>query len=134
VPEEAWLTPWDSILEFRRDPENRARASALRAWVREIARSGVSKREAEPKLEHLMHQYQRAMDIYEIKYSHGILETVVPTTAECLENLVKIRRGKVARSLFTLGKRSPGENVDHGQSAARDGRREGWALRRCACS
>lgn len=106
VPDE--LTPWENIIEFRRNQENRSRLTLLRNWTNKITRQAGNINEAEEELEALLYQYQQSLDVYEIKYSHGILETLITTTAEWLEMIAKLQIGKMAKTLFNLRRR----NVD----------------------
>jgi len=40
--------------------------------------------------------------VYEIKYSRGILETILTTTAEMVENFGKLQLGRIVKTPFNL--------------------------------
>jgi hypothetical protein len=57
---------------------------------------------AECRLEWLLYQYEEHMRLHHMKVNRGVLETIITTVAECVEDVLKIRWGKVANSLFAL--------------------------------
>ncbi len=95
-------TPWEQILEFRGDPDSKAKFLDLRHWMSEIARDSRPRAEMEETLEYLMSQYQRHMALHKMKTTAGVLETTVVSTGEIIENLVRMKWGKVAKMLFSL--------------------------------
>jgi hypothetical protein len=95
-------TSWEQIIEFRSDPNSKHKFLDLRNWMNEVARGALEPIEVEQKLEHLMSQYQRHMALHRMKTTAGILETVVVSTAEFLEDFVKFKWGKIAKGLFAL--------------------------------
>lgn len=103
VPDE--LTSWEQILEFRNDPETMGKFLALRNWVNEVARAKLSPVEVEEKLEWLIYDYQRHLELNKLKNNVGTLEIVVVTGAEIIENLLKVNWGKAAKALFSLKQR-----------------------------
>lgn len=100
LPDES--VPWEQIIEYRSDPDSKGKFLALRNWMSETARAELSPVEVEEKLAWLMFDYQRHMRLHKMKTHVGMLETIVVTGAEMLENLVKFNWGKMARQLFSL--------------------------------
>jgi hypothetical protein len=103
VPDES--VPWEHIMEFRSDPDSYSKFLALRNWMNEVARAKLTPIEVEQKLEYLMDQYWRHMQLHRMKANAGVLQTVIVSTAELIENLVKIQWGKVAKSMFAFKER-----------------------------
>lgn len=103
VPDES--VPWEHIMEFRSDPDSYSKFLALRNWMNEVARAKFTPIEVEQKLEYLMDQYWRHMQLHRMKANAGVLQTVIVSTAELIENLVKIQWGKVAKSMFAFKER-----------------------------
>ena len=103
VPDER--TSWEQILEFRSDPDSKSKFLDLRHWMSEMARAALTHAELEEKLEYLMSQYQRHTQLHKMKTNAGVLETTVVTTGEIVENLVKIKWGKLAKMFFSLKQR-----------------------------
>lgn len=68
----------------------------------ETARSKLSAEEVEEKLEYLLSEYQRHLNLHRLKTELGTIETVVVASAEILENLVKFKWSKIARGLFSI--------------------------------
>ena len=96
---------WEQILEYRSDPDTWTKFLSLRNWMNEVARANLTPIEVEQKLEYLMNQYQRHMEVHKMKTSAGALETVVTATAELAEDLVKFKWGKIAKGLFAFKQR-----------------------------
>jgi len=100
IPDDA--TPWEQIIEFRKDADSMAKFLALRNWMNETARAKLTPVEVEEKLEYLMSQYQRHMQLHKMKTNPGTLETILVSSAEILENLIKFKFSKLAKALFTI--------------------------------
>jgi hypothetical protein len=103
VPDDS--TPWEQILEYRNDGDSYHKFLDLRNWMGEVARSELSPVEVEQKLDHLISQYQRHMNLHKMKTKPGVLQTIIVTPADFVENLIKFNWGKIARNLFTLKQR-----------------------------
>jgi hypothetical protein len=103
-PEPGELTSIEDIVQFRQDPDSRQRLIELRLWVREMARCSSPPSELEEKLEWLLHEYENHMKLHRMKLERGILEIVVTTPLEVLEDLVKLNWSKSAKKLFDLRK------------------------------
>jgi hypothetical protein len=95
-------TSWEQIIEYRSDPDSYNKFLDLRDWMNEVARADLTAIEIEQKLEHLLIQYQRHMASHKMKVNKGTLETVIVSTAELAEDLVKLKWGKIAKGLFAL--------------------------------
>jgi hypothetical protein len=95
-------TPWEQIIEYRNDPDSRAKFLDLRNWISEVAQGTLSPNEVEEKLEYLLSQYRRHLEIHRLKANAGTLETLVVTGADILGNLVSFQWGKAAKALFSI--------------------------------
>jgi hypothetical protein len=100
TPDES--TSWEQILEYRSDPDSRNKFLDLRNWMSDIARGELTPVEMEEKLEYLLSQYQRHMEVHKMKINVGTLETVVVSGAEILEDLIHLRFSKAAKALFSV--------------------------------
>ncbi|MDQ1557315.1 MAG: hypothetical protein QOD32_375 [Pyrinomonadaceae bacterium] len=100
-----WSTPWEQIIEYRSDPESKGKFLALKNWINDIARAKLPAAEVEDKLEWLIHDYQQHLNLHKLKTKTGAFETVITSGAELVEDLVKIKWGKVAKMLFSLNHR-----------------------------
>jgi hypothetical protein len=103
IPDES--TSWEQIIEYRGDPDSQAKFFSLRNWMNEVARAKLTPIEVEQKLEYLISQYHRHMELHKMKTNAGALEVIVVSSAEFLEDLVKFKWGKIAKGLFTLKQR-----------------------------
>jgi hypothetical protein len=95
-------TPWEDLLEFKSNDEARRTILALRKWIRDTAKSDLDQLEIAEELEFLIHQYRTHLKIHKIKAKTGILETIVTTTADLIEDFAKFRFGKLAGKFFSI--------------------------------
>lgn len=105
LPLPSELTPIEDLIEFKQDSETSQRLLGVRIWMRDLAKAELAPAELEEKLEWLLHEYQKHMDLHRLKTRTGTLETVITTTLEIAENLVKINWSKAAQALFSIRKR-----------------------------
>lgn len=103
IPNE--LTSWQDILEFRNDTESYGRFLALRNWMSDISRQNLTLSEVEEKLEYLLYQYQKHLELHKIKTRKGTLEAIVISSAEFLEDLANKKFSKLAKGLFAAKQR-----------------------------
>jgi hypothetical protein len=95
-------TPWEQILEYRSDPNSFEKIFALRHWINQTAKAGLSQREVQDNLEWLVFDYERHLKLHKLKTNLGAFETIVTVGAEFLESLAKVNWAKAARLLFTF--------------------------------
>lgn len=95
-------TPWEDIIEFRRDLQVAAMHLRFIRWARSAASGNGGLGEILEELQDLLNEYEAHMKIARIKSSRGVLETVIVTGAEIAEDLVKFKWGKLAKGLFEL--------------------------------
>lgn len=100
VPDES--SPWEQIIEYRGDPDTKLKFSALRNWMNEIARATLTLNEVEEKLEWLIFEYKKHLELHRLKTNSGTLQTLLTATAGCLENIIKLNLEKATKGLFAL--------------------------------
>ena len=105
IPMPDATTSWEHIIEYRSDPDSYSKFLALRNWMIDISKKNLTHIEIEQKLEYLIDQYQQHMKLHRMKANAGTLQTLVVSTAEFMEDLVKIKWGKLARNMFTIKER-----------------------------
>jgi len=95
-------TPWEQVVEYRSDPNSFEKIFALRQWINQTAKAGLSQREVQDNLEWLVFDYERHLKLHKLKTNPGAFETIVTVGAEFLESLAKVNWAKAARLLFTF--------------------------------
>jgi hypothetical protein len=100
VPEDH--VPWEDIIAFREDSENRQRLVALRRWATKMAKTDSAARELDEELEYLLQEYQRALKLTRIKFRLDRLELAFVTPIEILENFLKLKWSTAAKKLFEM--------------------------------
>jgi len=121
LPEPDDSTPWEDVLQFRADQDARATLRRLRHWIFNLAQKTLSEAEMREELEYLLAEHERHMHLHRIKVRHGVFEAVITSTAELIENVAKLRLGKLSKALFSARDRkvallqaeasSPGRDV-----------------------
>jgi hypothetical protein len=75
TPDES--TPWETIIEFRKDSEARAKFTALRDWMSGVARMQLDPGEIQVKLQTLLNEYDDHMAVHRIKTRQETLKSIV---------------------------------------------------------
>jgi len=99
IPDE--LTPWESIFEFKNNPDNIGKFAGLKSWINKITKSDLSASEIHDELEFQLYQYRKSLEIHNIKYKSGILQSLVVGAGELIENAVWLKFSKLAKGLFS---------------------------------
>jgi hypothetical protein len=104
LPIPAENTPWEAILDFRRDPESKIKFARLKTWMNRVARTDLTHMEFIDEVHHLLTDYESHMRLHRMQTSKGFLEVLVTGTAEAVEDLAKLRFGKLAKAPFEINK------------------------------
>jgi hypothetical protein len=102
LPMPSELTPWEAILDFKADTEAQGYLQGLKVWMGEIARQKLTAAVANEKLEWLLFQHKKHLDVHKLSYRWGTLGGTFVATAEILENIVKIKWGKAAGAVVSI--------------------------------
>ncbi|MBL7891067.1 MAG: hypothetical protein JNL63_00445 [Bacteroidia bacterium] len=94
-------TPWENIIEFKNNPDNKGRFAGLRNWVNKSVKSGLTTPEIKDELDYLLYQYSKSLELHKIKHNSGILQTFVVGTAEIIENVAKLNFSDIAKGVFS---------------------------------
>lgn len=97
-------TSWQQILDFKSDPSSKSKFIALRHWMHEVARAQLKPHEIEVKLQYLLDDYQQHFRLHKMKTTTGKLETVLTLIPGVAGDLLSLRWGDAAQSLFKLRK------------------------------
>jgi hypothetical protein len=103
IPDEN--TSWEQILDFRNDPNNQSALLNLRRWMRKVSSENLSSVEIEEELEWLLDEYQRNIKLHKIKSDTNMMEVLIKSPLELLENLVTLKFSKLSDPLFAIKKR-----------------------------
>ena len=98
------LTSWEDIVSFRSNAGSWNKFLDLRNWMTDVSRAKLSYIEIEQKLEYLISQYQRHLELHRMRVHRGFFEAVVVSGAEIAEELIKFKWGKLAQELFSIRK------------------------------
>lgn len=93
-----------NIIEFKTDPDTKLKLGRLRNWISEIAKSNMSIKEMEEKLEYLLSEYSNHMDLHKLEYHMGKFETLVTVSLSLIENIAQIKLSKASKVLFDLNR------------------------------
>jgi len=70
----------------------------------EIARSNLTTNEIEQKLEWMLYDYERHLELHRMKVTKGKTEAIVVGVSEVLEELANKKFSNLAKRLFTIKK------------------------------
>jgi hypothetical protein len=92
----------EDILAFRDEARAEGLVQGLRVWIHEMASGKLTPIEVADKLEDLMFRYERTLKLEKMRRDTGMVETLVTTTAEIAEHLVRFKWSKLAERLFSV--------------------------------
>lgn len=92
--------PWSDVFQFKNDTDTKQKFLALRTWIADLATTDLSVNELEDKIEYAFDQYEKHLQINKMKYEKSLIETIVVKGSELVENLVKLKIGKIAKEFF----------------------------------
>ncbi|KAA5538865.1 hypothetical protein [Adhaeribacter rhizoryzae] len=95
-------TPLEAILDFKNDKDNIGRIAALRKWANKTAKLNLPPAELKDEIDDLLYRYRKSLEIHKIKYSNGILQSLVVGSAELFENIIKLKFSNIAKNLFSM--------------------------------
>jgi hypothetical protein len=102
LPMPSEQTSWEAILDFKTDTEAQGYLQGLKVWMGEIARLKLTASEAREKLEWLIFQHKKHLEMHKLSCRWGTLGGTFVATAEILEDLVKIKWGKAAGAVVSI--------------------------------
>lgn len=102
IPDER--TSWEDIFALKQDSDLQDRARKLRLWAVKVAKSETSLGIAEEQLADLLSDYERYLRAHRLKYRTMTLGAVITEGAELIEDVLKLRLGKVAGRFFSATK------------------------------
>lgn len=95
-------TPWERIIEFKENPDNKGKLAGLKTWVNKSMYSSFNATEIADELDHLLYEYSKSMDIHNIKYNTGLFEAIIILPTEILEKIVTLKFSDAAKKMFVL--------------------------------
>jgi len=89
--------PWEDVFGFREEERTQHFVRSLRRWVRKTVAENCNAVELEDEIKELVYQYERHMRASKMSGAKEALEIVITGAAELVEDIVKLRLGKLAR-------------------------------------
>jgi len=128
IPDES--ISFERLLDFKTDTEASHSLGALRLWMRDMARGQIPAAELAERLEWLVNEHERHLTRHKLKSNRTAVESVITTTLEAAEDLVRFKWGHLAKTIFSVRSgrialleaeaNSPGRNVSFIASARRE--------------
>ena len=105
-PEPSDDTPWEAILDWRADEEARVKRQRLVRWMNSVGeRQNLNVPSLVDEIRSLLDDYVAAMKVHDFKARSGVFRTVVTTTAELAENILKLKLADLADLPFKISQR-----------------------------
>ena len=96
---------WEQIIDFKNDPDSKRKFLALRNWMIDISNSNYSILEITEKFDYLMSEYRHHLKRHRIDTKSGVFKNFITTSGEVLENIAKLKFGKLANFPFEIFER-----------------------------
>jgi hypothetical protein len=97
VPDE--LTPWEAILDFRKENQKLAFCS-LREWIKEATHENCTSAELKDKIEFEVARVETALKRARVKHTYRMIETVVTSGVSLVENLLKMEWSEATKAVL----------------------------------
>jgi|GEM_PF-6223236 len=94
--------PLEDLLAFKRDPDTQYKLAKFWHWTNKTAKGMSSQHELEEEIDWLITDYSHHLGQLTKEVNSERVEVLVATPVEVLEDLVKLRWGKVVRAIFAL--------------------------------
>jgi len=95
-------TPWEAILDFKADTDAQGYLQGLRVWMGEVARQDLTPTEANEKIEWLIFQHKKHLEMHKMSYRLGTFSGTFIATLEILEDLAKFKWSKAAEAVISI--------------------------------
>jgi hypothetical protein len=102
IPMPSELTPWEAILDFKADTDAQGYLQGLKVWMSEIARQKLTAAEASEKLDWLLFQQKKHLEMHKLSYRWGTFGGTFVAAAEIMEDIAKIKWGKAAGAVVSI--------------------------------
>lgn len=96
IPSDA--TPWEQILDYRRDPASRVHLLALRRWMREVTLMNLQPHELRELFQENLAAFTDHIRLHRMKTQPGTVRTLITTFADAAEHIGKREWGKAVRA------------------------------------
>ncbi len=98
-------TPWEAIIDFRRDEHAVQSLRRLRQSLRTFVAPDRSPAEIREEIESMVHEYSNSLALHKIETSRSRLEILLSLAADEIERLGPLQLESAARATFALRKR-----------------------------
>jgi hypothetical protein len=100
IPDDS--TPWEAILEFKKDHQSILKLKALKNWITDISKSHYTITEVIEKTDFLLEQYTECLRLHKLKSKVGLFQTIVISSGTFLENIAHLRFSEIAKFPFSF--------------------------------
>lgn len=94
-------TPWEQIIDYRKDAKTQEGLLDLRRWVRKISTENLESHEIEEEIEWLINEFENHMKLHKMKANTEAVEVITKAPLEFLE----LKFSKIIEPLFAIKKR-----------------------------
>ncbi len=94
-------TPWEQIIDYRKDAKTQERLLDLRRWIRKISTENLTPHEIEEEIEWLINEFENHMKLHKMKANTEAVEVITKAPLEFLE----LKFSKIIEPLFVIKKR-----------------------------
>jgi hypothetical protein len=100
IPTPDNLVPFDEILDFREDTNNKRRYMGLTNWIKNISNSSLNIHEIKEELEYYTLDFENHMKLQKSNYQLSNLEVFIFLPLEIAEKTIKLQWSKIPESIF----------------------------------
>lgn len=94
----------EQLVEVKQDLDFKERFHELKNWINDMTNSDLSLIEIKEKLEYLIVQYKKRIELHKLKYQKGTLQTITQVVFGALENVAKLNFTKAYDTILSISK------------------------------
>jgi hypothetical protein len=96
---------WPDVLDFRMEDRTQHLARSLRRWARKIVSESWTEGELQDEIRELLYEYENHLRIARMGANRGVLEFLITGTADLIEDIMKLRLGRIGKLASVLRER-----------------------------
>lgn len=97
-------TPWENIIDFRKDKIANEQYLRLKNWMNDITKKEMKSFEITDQLQSLLAAYEHEMKVRDMATKRNTLQVIVQTTGEMIQHLSRLKFGDAIKALFDISK------------------------------
>jgi hypothetical protein len=120
IPTPARDIPWQDLISLKSDEEFQHRVRLFRQWTTRILKDGISNETLADEIKTAIFEYEKYMNSIHVKYEKTTFEWAVSLPVHMIEDILKLRAGKLIDRIFDIKKAKAVLSVEEMKAPSRE--------------